>query len=193
MNELVLTSLSDGQLDKAIRVSWKRTRTEVEELGKLLIEMRRRKPREFKSYLSELGIPHSTAYYWINSIELPRPEIERSNVGPFPTEVSTPEQVTVTAIEGPSDYAINKVYKEHLREFKQRGQVMVMHIREFLTIEESVGRDLKEAIDNIDKFESQEELTLLKEMQEHCEKLAIRSAEVAKKLKKALETKEKLV
>lgn len=92
-----------------------------------------------------------------------------------------------------SDYVVDKVYKEHLREFKQRGQVMVMHIREFLTIENTVGRDLKEALDNIDKFESQEELALLKEMQIHCERLAIRAAETAKKLKQALGTKEKTI
>jgi len=68
----------------------------------------------------------------------------------------------------PSDYAVNKAFKARLRRFENRGGVMCMHIREFLTIEEPVGRDLQEAINNIDKFDLQEDFDLLRKMQVNC-------------------------
>jgi hypothetical protein len=92
-----------------------------------------------------------------------------------------------------SEYAAKKMLKETLLMFKNRSKVMNMHIRNFLTIEEDVGRDLTEAIQNIDMFDSQEDLDQLHKMLEHCKQLAKRAAEMASNLEVALRKKERII
>lgn len=96
-------------------------------------------------------------------------------------------------IISPSEYQLDKANRQYLTDFKQRSMVMIMHLREFLTINEPVGRDLNEAINNIDKVDSQADLEALREMQHQCERLTVRAMTLAERIVEALESKEKVI
>ena len=81
---------------------------------------------------------------------------------------------------------IHQLAKARMRCWDQRSGVMNMHIRQFLTIEEPVGRDLRKALSNIDEFD-QEDLDQLANIQMRCEQLAVRAVELAAKIKQGLD------
>ena len=82
--------------------------------------------------------------------------------------------------------AIHKQAVERMKEWRHRSRVMEMHIKEFLTTVEPVGRDLWEAIDNIDKFEFNEDVDRLFNIQTELDILSKRADLLSDKLRSVL-------
>jgi len=91
------------------------------------------------------------------------------------------------------NHAARKAAIETSKEFNQRSKVINMHIRQFLTFEEPVGRDLLEVISSIDKFDLPEDVEQIRRMQVNCEQLALRAANLARKLSESLTQREKII
>lgn len=198
MNELVIAKLTDEQLDERIRTSWRRTKEEIVEFGLLLIEKKKRlKHGEFAPYLVSIGIPRSTATWLMGS---QRPQIENANVSILPSvtqkviePVKQKEVKPWNESQPEFERHIKKLHQERLQQFDQRGGIIEMRLHEFITEHEPTGRDIEEAIRAIDKFEMPEDIELLWKIQTSCEQLAVRAANLARRLKTAIETKEKVV
>jgi hypothetical protein len=188
MNQLSKVDLTNEEITARCISLVKQTKTNIDELGEYIYEMKRRLGHgKFLSWLKEIEVAERTARYWMEAARPKIPEI--GNVAVFKTELvartESEKQPKLATIER----KIIEASKEKMRQWDQRSKVMVMHIKQFLTTEEPVGRDLFEAIENIDKFEFQEDIDQLMAMQQYCEQLAIRAAELARKISAALKEK----
>jgi hypothetical protein len=91
-----LSTLSNDELDGAIRASFRRTKEEILRLGRLLAEMKRRLPHgEFGPYLESVGIKRSTATYWMGQT---KPQFEIANI----SNLILPELPELKAEEPPT-------------------------------------------------------------------------------------------
>jgi len=71
---------------------------------------------------------------------------------------------------------------------------MISRLRKMLTPKDfDFGKDIIEAINNIDKFDQQIDIDALREVGQQCSELSIRAKDLAATIQQAVETREKVI
>jgi hypothetical protein len=95
---------------------------------------------------------------------------------------------------GVSKTALFKAAKERNKLWDRQSQFIIRRLQQLLTPEDTYfGRDLCEAIDNVNAFEFAEDIEALHKIHEALSQVSARAAKLADRLGQALQTKDKLI
>ena len=194
-----LTTRSLEEITNEAVIIYRRMEDDFDKLGKLLLEAKRLVPfGQFGKYLADNfpAISERQLQKYMQKVKENR-TLEEVNRGPLGI-VSLNSASEAHLRKAPQraseiEQEIIKAAREKMKQWDQRGPVIIMHVKQFLTTEEPVGRDIIEAINNIDKFDLQEDIDQLKRMKSCCEQLSVRASELAHQLQLAIQRKERII